>query len=62
MPTDTAKFTLRTDVELLQKFRSVAEYHARSANKELELLIRQHVAAFEKKHGTIETNQEPAEK
>lgn len=53
MPTDTAKFTLRTDAELLQKFRYVAEYNARSANKELEVLMRQHIAAFEEKYGKI---------
>lgn len=54
MSTDTAKFTLRTDAELLRKFRYVAEYHARSANRELEVLMRQHVALFEKKFGEIE--------
>lgn len=53
MPTDITKFTLRTDSELLQKFRYVAEYHARSANRELEVLMRRHVAEFEKTRGKI---------
>lgn len=56
MATDTVKFTLRTDAELLKKFRYVSEYNARSANKELEVLMRRHVAAFEKEFGKIEQN------
>ncbi|WP_140398034.1 Arc family DNA-binding protein [Lachnoclostridium sp. An169] len=55
MPSDTAKFTLRTDPELLKKFRYVAEYNARSANRELEVLMKRHVAKFEKEHGKINT-------
>lgn len=53
MPKEIAKFTLRTDFELLVKFRSVAEYNARSANRELEIIMRQHVAEFEEEHGEI---------
>ena len=40
MATDTAKFTLRIDAELLKKFRFVADYNARSANRELEVLMK----------------------
>lgn len=54
MSTDTAKFTLRTEAELLKKFRFVAEYNARSANRELEFLMKKYVAEFEKEHGKIE--------
>lgn len=53
MTTDTAKFTLRTDSELLRKFRFVAEYNARSANRELEVLMKKHIAEFEKENGII---------
>lgn len=49
-----AKFTIRIDAELLKKFRFVAGYNARSANRELEVLIRKHISDFEKKHGKIE--------
>ncbi|HBA49580.1 MAG TPA: hypothetical protein DCZ91_17650 [Lachnospiraceae bacterium] len=49
MRSKTAKFTLRTDPELLLKFHYVAEYNARSANRELDSLIRKHVSEFEKK-------------
>ena len=55
MPTsDTAKFTIRTDPELLKKFRYVAEYNARSANREWEVLMKKHVAEFEKTNGMID--------
>ena len=53
MVKDTAKFTLRTEPELLQKFRFVAEYNARSAIRELEVIMRRHIAEFEKVHGKI---------
>lgn len=49
-----SKFTIRIDSELLKKFRFVAEYNARSANRELEIIIRKHISEFEKKHGKIE--------
>lgn len=47
------QFTIRIDPELLKKFRYVADYNARSANREAELLIRNHVTNFEKQHGKI---------
>ena len=53
MQSDLSKFTLRTDKELLKKFRFVAEYNARSANREIEVLMKKHVNEFEKKHGKI---------
>ncbi len=49
-----SKFTIRINSELLKKFRFVAEYNARSANRELEILIRKHVSEFEEIHGKIE--------
>lgn len=54
MPSNQSKFTIRVDSELLKKFRFVAEYNARSANKEIEVLMKKHVAEFEKVHGKIE--------
>lgn len=53
MANDISKFTLRTDAELMKKFRYVAEYNARSANRELEVIMREHVKAFEERHGGI---------
>lgn len=54
VPLQLSKFTLRIDSELLKKFRFVADYNARSANREIEVLMKKHVDEFEKKHGMIE--------
>lgn len=54
MHSNISKFTLRIDLELLKKFRLAAENNARSANRELEFLMKKHVAEFEREHGTIE--------
>lgn len=54
MKSNLSKFTLRINADLLNKFRFVAEYNARSVNRELEVLIRKHIAEFEKEHGKIE--------
>lgn len=53
MQSDLSKFALRTDKELLKKFRFVADYNAQSANREIEVLMKKHVDEFEKKHGKI---------
>ncbi|WP_310604245.1 Arc family DNA-binding protein [Anaerosporobacter sp.] len=53
MPFQLSKFTLRIDSELLKKFRFVADYNARSVNREMEVLIKKHVNEFEEKHGNI---------
>ncbi|MEZ3447098.1 MAG: Arc family DNA-binding protein [Lachnospiraceae bacterium] len=47
------KFTFRTDEEILRKLQFVAQYDARSANRELEVLVKRHIAEFEKEHGKI---------
>lgn len=54
MPNNISKFTLRTESKWLQKFRFVAEYNARSANRELEVIIKKHITEFEKEHCKIE--------
>ncbi len=54
MASNLPQFTVRINPELLKKFRLVADYNGRSANREIEILIRNHVAAFEKEHGKIE--------
>ena len=48
LPSDLPKFTLRTDKQTLDKFRVVAQ-----KNRELEMLMRQHIADYEDKHGEI---------
>lgn len=48
------RYTLRMDRVLFAKFRYVAEYEGRSANKEIEQMLKKRVAEFEKEHGKIE--------
>ena len=54
MPSKLPQTGIRIQPELMKKFRYVAAYHGRSANKEIEQLIRRRVEAFEKEHGPIE--------
>lgn len=53
MSDDLLRYTLRMDRELFSKFRYIAEYQGRSANKEIEQYIKKRVAEFEQKHGEI---------
>lgn len=53
MPSNLPQFTIRIDPLLLKKIRYVAEYNARSANREVETLIKEHVEKFEQQHGKI---------
>ena len=50
---DMQQFTLRIDRELFQKFRYVADYEGRSANRDLEQYIKRKVHKFEQDHGLI---------
>ncbi|MBD5113462.1 MAG: Arc family DNA-binding protein [Ruminococcaceae bacterium] len=47
------RYTLRMDRRLFAKFRYVAEYEGRSANREIEQMIRKRVEKFEKINGEI---------
>ncbi len=53
MKDNLLRYTLRIDRELFKKFRYVAEFEGRSANKEIEQFVKKHVASFEEKHGKI---------
>ena len=54
MTGELAKFTLRVDAQLLKKFKYIAESNARSANRELEIMMRRRVEKFEEAKGKIE--------
>ena len=54
MTGELAKFTLRVDAQLLKKFKYIAESNARSANRELEIMMRRRVDKFEEANGKIE--------
>ena len=53
MPSDLPQFTIRINKRTLFKIRHIADYNERSANKEITLLIRRHIAAHEAEHGVI---------
>jgi hypothetical protein len=52
------RFTLRTSNILLKKLHFIAQYEGRTANKELEQMIKKRITEFEKTHGEIEINNE----
>ena len=45
--------SIRIDEDLLDKIHVVADYEGRSANSEINILIRDAVEPFEAKHGEI---------
>ena len=47
------RFTLRTTGALLKKLHYIAQYEGRTANKELEQLIKKRICDFEKTNGEI---------
>lgn len=47
------RFTLRIPHKKIDKLRYIANIHSRSANKEIEVLITEHIKAFEKEYGEI---------
>ncbi len=53
MPSDMPRYTLRIPQLLLDKIRYIAEENGRSANKEIELMIKQRIKDYESKNGEI---------
>ncbi|MDC2909513.1 Arc family DNA-binding protein [Clostridioides difficile] len=53
MPSALPKYTLRINKILLEKIKYIAESEGRSANKEIEQLIKKHVESYEKINGKI---------
>lgn len=56
MPSNQSKYTIRIDLNLLEKFRYITEYNGRSGNRELECLIKKHILEFETNHGKMQSN------
>lgn len=56
MPSKLPRYTLRIDIILLEKIKFIAESEGRSANKEIERLIKKHVEEYENSNGTIHTD------
>ena len=55
---DMARFTLRVQKGLLDKFGYIAAYNGRTKNKELEQMMKARINAFEQKVGEIKIEQE----
>ena len=53
MDDSMVRYTLRVNRKLFGKFRYIAEYEGRSANKEIEQYMKCRVRDFEDKHGVI---------
>lgn len=53
MDDNIVRFTLRVNRSLFKKFRYIADYEGRSANREIEHYIKRRVMKFEEEHGTI---------
>lgn len=47
------RYTLRVDRNLFAKFRYIADYQGRSANREIEHFIKKIVKEYEEEHGKI---------
>ena len=46
--------SIRIDEDMLDKLHVVADYEGRSANGQINVLIRDCIATYEKEHGKIE--------
>jgi len=53
MSSNLPRYTLRIPKEYLSKIRYIAEEEGRSANKEIELMIKRRIVAYEKEFGKI---------
>lgn len=53
MSSNLPRYTLRISQDLLDKIRYIADFEGRSANKEIERLIKIHIEDFERLHGQI---------
>lgn len=53
MATDKRQFTLRMKDKNFEKIKVIARKHKRSIAMEIEYVLEQHIADFEKRHGQI---------
>lgn len=53
MKDNLPRYTMRIERKLLDRLHYIAEYEGRTANKQLEYLVRRCIAKFEKLNGTI---------
>lgn len=53
MPSTLPRFTYRTDKETLEKLRYIADNNFRTVNSEIDRLVHELIASYEKEHGPI---------
>lgn len=51
-------YPLRIDKSIMNKAKFVAKENGRSLNKEIEILLKQHISDYEKANGTISLEEE----
>ena len=56
MSSDLPRYTLRIPKDYLDKIRYIAGENGRSANKEIELMIKQRIKEYELQNGPILTD------
>lgn len=56
MGVQAAPYPLRLEPAVMEKLRVIAKDHGRSVNKEIEILARAHIAAYEAENGAIQTS------
>lgn len=57
MPSKKPMVTLRTDKEVIDKLKYIADFENRSDNKELEHILKSYIVQFEKEHGEIKVTE-----
>ena len=58
MASNLPQFTYRTKREILDKLKVVSDNNFRTVNKEIDLLVKRHIAEYEAQHGEIELSEE----
>ena len=58
MPSIKPRFTIRTEQEILDKIGYIAEKNERTTTQEIVFLIKQRIAQYESKHGSIQLPEE----
>ena len=55
MPSKKPMVTLRTEPEIIEKLKYIADFENRSDNKELEHILKEYIKKFEEINGEIKT-------
>lgn len=61
MPSNKPQFIFRTDKEILDKLKIIAENENRTANKQLEYILKKYIEEYEAQQGREEQKHKLAE-